>query len=65
MINLKRIRIEKGLTQKQLADKSNVQLRMIQNYEGGQRSINGAAVLTVYRLAEALECDIKDLIEFE
>lgn len=65
MIKLKKIRIEKGLTQKQLADKADVHLRMIQNYEGGQRNINGAAVLTIYRLAKVLECDMEDLIEFE
>lgn len=65
MKNLQRIRNERGLTQKQLADKSNVQLRMIQNYEGGQRNINGAAGMTLYRIAEVLGCEIKDLLEFE
>lgn len=65
MINLKRIRLEKGLTQQQLADKSNVQIRMIQNYEGGQRNINGAAGMTLYRMAEILGCEIKDLLEFD
>ena len=65
MIKLKKIRQAKGLTQKQLADESGVHVRMIQNYEGGQRNINGAAVLTIYQLAKVLECDMEELIEFE
>lgn len=65
MSNLQRIRTEKGLTQKQLAELSGVQKRMVEHYEQGTRSINGAAGITLYRIAEALDCDIKDLLEFD
>lgn len=65
MTNIQRIRTEKGLTQKQLAEQAGVQKRMVEHYEQGTRSINGAAAMTVYRIAEALECNVKDLLEFD
>lgn len=65
MTNLQKIRLDKGLTQKQLAEQAQVHLRMVQNYEERTRNINGAAVMTVYRMAQVLECEITDIIEFE
>lgn len=55
MTNLQRIRKEKGLTQKQLAEKSGVSLKMIQKYEIGAKNINHARAITVIKLANALE----------
>ena len=52
-----------GMSQSQLAEKSGVNKRLIQAYEQGYRNINEAQVITVLRLSEALECDIKDIIE--
>lgn len=52
----------KGMTQAELAERSGVNLRSIQNYEQGFKDINKAQVLTVLELAEALECDIYDII---
>ena len=51
-----------GLSQSDLADKSGVSVRMIQNYEQGTNDINKAQVITVLQLAEALECDVYDII---
>lgn len=65
MTNLQRIRIEKGLTQKRLSEQACVHLRMIQNYEERTRNINGAAAITVLRMAEVLGCDIKDTLELD
>lgn len=65
MTNLQKIRLEKGLTQRQLSTKAKVHLRMVQNYEERTRNINGAAGMTLYRMAEVLGCEIKDLLEFE
>ena len=63
MTNLKRIRQQRGLTQKQLAEKSGVSLKMIQKYETGEKDINHARILTVWQLAVALICSLNSLIE--
>ena len=52
-----------GLSQSKLAEKSGVNVRMIQHCERGYRDINRTAVITVKRLADALGCKIEDLIE--
>jgi transcriptional regulator with XRE-family HTH domain len=65
MTNLKNNRIAYGLTQKQLADRSRIDIRMIQQYEQGARDINKAQALTVYRLSEALGCTVKDILELD
>ena len=59
---LKFFREEKGMTQQELAEKSGVNLRSIQNYEQGFKDINGAKVVTVLSLAEALGCDVYEII---
>lgn len=59
---LKLTRETAGLTQKQLAEKSGVDIRLIQHYEQGSKDINNAKCITVLQLAEALECDIYDII---
>ena len=59
---LKLIREEKGMTQAELAERSGVNLRMIQNYEQGVKDINKASVVTVLQLAEALGCDVYKII---
>ncbi|MDR0519701.1 MAG: helix-turn-helix transcriptional regulator [Clostridiales Family XIII bacterium] len=52
-----------GLSQAGLAEKGGLPLRTLQDYEQGRRDINGAAVVTVKALADALGCRIEDLIE--
>ena len=59
---LKFMREDKGMSQSQLAEKSGVALRSIQTFEQGFRDINKAQVITVLQLAEALECDVYDII---
>jgi transcriptional regulator with XRE-family HTH domain len=63
MTNLKKIREATALSQAKLAEASGVNVRMIQHYEQGSKDINAAAALTVYRLAQALDCTVEDLIE--
>ena len=63
MTNLKRIREATSLSQAKLAERSGVNVRMIQYYEQGAKDINAAAALTVYRLAQALDCTVEDLLE--
>ncbi len=52
----------RGFTQKQLSEKSNVSLRMIQLYEQRRNDISKASVDVVLALANSLMCDVKDLI---
>lgn len=63
MTNLKRIREAQGLTQAGLAERSGVNLRMIQNYEQGFKDINKACAITVFKLAKALHCWTEELLE--
>lgn len=60
---LKFIREEKGMTQSELATRSGVNLRSIQNYEQGFKDINGARVTTVLALADALGCDVYEIVQ--
>ena len=59
---LKFFREYKGLTQAELAEKSGINVRMIQHYEQGTKDINTASVITVLQLAEALDCDVYEII---
>lgn len=61
--NLKELRQKAGLTQAQLAEKSGVNIRMVQYYESGFKDLNKAAFETGLKIAEALECDPRDLIQ--
>ncbi len=61
--NLKRIRLECGLSQSHLAALSEVSLRTIQQYEQRQKNINKAQVDSVIRLAAILHCNPDDLLE--
>lgn len=61
--NLKRIREVIGLSQSKLAKESGVNIRMIQHYEQGVKDLNKAQAITVYRLAQALNCTVEDLLE--
>jgi len=59
---LKFWRKEKGLTQAELAERSGVNIRLIQHYEQGVKDINKAQVVTVLNLAEALDVDVYAII---
>lgn len=65
MSKLKDRRTQLGITQQQLADASGLSVRMIQNYEQGVNDFNGAAALTVYKVARALYCKVEDIIDIE
>lgn len=61
MNNLKKTRILKQMSQSELAAKSGVPIKTIQDYEQGRRDINKAAIETVLKLANALDSSM-DLI---
>lgn len=62
-MNLKKCRIEKGYTQKELAVTSGISLRTIQQYESKARNIDGASLGTLVSLALALGVKFYDLLE--
>ena len=61
--SLCRHRKKAGLSQRELADRTGVSLRMIQNYEQRTKDINKAQAETLRCLSGALDCRIEDLME--
>jgi DNA-binding Xre family transcriptional regulator len=59
---LRRLRTYAMLSQRQLADASGVALRQIQLFEQGQRDIKKTQGETLKRLAQALHCDMEELL---
>ena len=61
----KKIRIMKGLTQEQLADLSDVNIKSIAAYEQQPEKLSNASVATTLKLANSLGVDILDIINQE
>ena len=59
---LKQLRNQAGLSQSQLAMIADVSIRMIQKYEIGDKDIQKAQAITIYKLARALDCSMEDVI---
>lgn len=59
MLNLKLMRIKKGLTQTELARQIGISQNSLSFYEIGKRSPRKNVLV---KLAEALDCEIKDII---
>ena len=64
-IRLQKRRKDAHFTQKELARRSGVRLRTIQQYEMRAKKINKAAAETLQQLAQVLSCSIEDLIEYD
>ena len=60
--NLKKMRLRKGFTQDGLSDLSGVNIKSIASYEQNVEKFNAASVGTVFKLADALGCEIEDLL---
>ena len=60
---LARLRTYAGLSQKALAEKADVSVRMIEQYEQGKKDIRKAAADTVLRLSRTLHCSMEDLMQ--
>ena len=63
MNKLKKNRKRAGLTQKELSERSGVNIRTIQDYEQGRKFINKAQGLSLYHLANALNVTMEELLE--
>lgn len=60
---LKKIRLEKGLTQKDLAHASGVNIRQIQKYESGEYNAENMTLKNAIAIADALKIDVRDLLK--
>lgn len=54
-----------ALTQRELSERSGVNLRTIQQYERRSKDINKAAGATLRALAQTLSCQVEDLLEYD
>lgn len=62
--NLKRMRMSRGFSQKELAKITSIPIRTIQQYEQKQKNINNAQANYVIALSQALSCSPKDILEY-
>ena len=63
MTNLQRIRKAAGISQAKLSALSGVNAQMIAFYEQQVKDIYAAGAMTVYKMAQALNCTVEELIE--
>lgn len=63
MSKLKEMRQKANLTQLQLAEKTELNVRTIQHYEQGSKIFDHARLDTILRICIALECKMSDVIE--
>ena len=63
MTNLQRIRLERGLSQSQLANAASISLRTIQDYEQKAKDINKAQLQIACKLAKVLSIRPEELLE--
>lgn len=62
---LKKARVIRGFTQEGLAELSNVNIKSIAAYEQNPEKLLSASVSTVHKLADAMNCEIEDLLNKE
>lgn len=65
MTKLKAKRMEVGLTQSQLAEKAEINVRVLQHYEQGSKCFDNARIDKILKVCLALNCKIEDVIENE
>lgn len=63
MNKLKAKRLEAGMSQSQLAEKANLNVRTIQHYEQGSKNFDHARIDTVLKVCLALNCKFDEVIE--
>lgn len=65
MNHIKELRLEKGLTLKQVSELSGIYIRQIQKYESGEYDTNKMTLKNAIGLADALGCDVRQLLKEE
>lgn len=56
------LRVKNGMTQNELAEKSGIYLRQIQRYDTGENDTGKMMLKNAIALADALGCDVRDLL---
>lgn len=59
VLNIKRVRKEKGMTQEQLAEKANVNRSLLNQLEAGK--LKNTSINTLQKIADTLNCKITEL----
>ena len=59
VLNIKRVREEKGMTQEQLAEKANVNRSLLNQLETGK--LKNTSINTLQKIAYTLKCKITEL----
>ena len=59
VLNIRRLREEKGMTQKQLAEKANVNRSLLNQLETGK--LKNTSINTLQKIADTLSCKIIEL----
>lgn len=63
MNKLKAKRLKAGMSQSQLADKADLNVRTIQHYEQGSKNFDHARIDTIFKVCLALNCKFEDVVE--
>lgn len=63
MTKLQEVRMSRGLSQKQLAERAGISFRMLQNYEQGAKQLDNARLGTILKICIALNCTMEEVIE--
>ena len=59
---LRKTRLATNMSQSQLASKAEISVRVLQDYERGVRDINGAKLITLLKICNALKCNLQDIL---
>lgn len=62
-MKLQKMRLDRGLSQSQLAEKTGINVRTIQHYEQGSKNFDHARIDTIMKCCIALQCKLEDIIE--
>lgn len=63
MNKLKTKRLEAGLSQSQLAEKADINVRVLQHYEQKSKNFDHARIDKILKVCLALNCKFEDIIE--
>ena len=62
---LQEMRLKAGLSQSELAEKADLNVRMIQHYEQEVRNLNNARFYVLMKLCISLNCKLEDILSNE
>lgn len=63
--NFKRLRLQHGVTQKELSEALGMSIHTLRAYEKGSRGFDSTDIGTFLKTCLALECEVDDLLESE